>query len=125
MKKLINHLTEEPDPDIQVLTDLFTNFRLRPNRYVKRGIILKPGFHLQQSPRPRHKQQSDYVVEQSSFPLIALFWSLSWSKLASWKPGFRIHSELFGYKNFSRFNASALLSFLKAACSSSIIAPSV
>ena len=37
-------------------------------------IMLKPGFHLQQSPRPRHKKQSDYVVEQSSFPLIALFW---------------------------------------------------
>ena len=34
---------------------------------------LKPGFHLQQTPRPRHKKQSDYVVEQSSFPLIALF----------------------------------------------------
>ena len=64
MKKLINHLTEKPDPDIQVLTDLFTNFRLRPNRYVKPWIII------------------------------------------------RIHSELFGY--FSRFNASALLSFLKA-----------
>ena len=35
---------------------------------------VKPGFHLQQKPRPRHKKQSDYVVEQSSFPLIALFW---------------------------------------------------
>ena len=34
---------------------------------------LKPGFHLQQTPRPRHKKQNDYVVEQSSFPLIALF----------------------------------------------------
>ena len=32
-----------------------------------------PGFHLQQTPQPRHKKQSDYVVEQSSFPLIALF----------------------------------------------------
>ena len=36
--------------------------------------VLKPGFHLQQTPRPRHKKQSDYVVKQSSFPLIALFW---------------------------------------------------
>ena len=36
-------------------------------------IIIKPGFHLQQTPRPRHKRQSDYLVEQSSFPLIALF----------------------------------------------------
>ena len=65
MKKLINRLTEKPDPDIQVLTDLFTIFRLLPNRYVKFGIII------------------------------------------------RIHSKLFGY--FSQFNASALLSFLKAA----------
>ena len=32
------------------------------------------GFHLQQTPRPRHKKQSDYVVEQSSFLLIALYW---------------------------------------------------
>ena len=37
-------------------------------------FLLKPGFHLQQTPRPRHKKQSDYVLEQSSFPLIALFW---------------------------------------------------
>ena len=35
---------------------------------------LKPGFHLQQTPRPRHKKQSDYVVEQSSFTVIALFY---------------------------------------------------
>ena len=35
--------------------------------------LLKPGFHLQQTPRPRHKKQSDYVLEQLSFPLIALF----------------------------------------------------
>ena len=41
MKKLINRLTQKPDPDIQVLTDLFTDFRLRPNRYVKRGIIIR------------------------------------------------------------------------------------
>ena len=32
----------------------------------------KPGFHLQQTPRPQHKKQRDYVVEQPSFPLIAL-----------------------------------------------------
>ena len=36
--------------------------------------FLKPGFHLQQTPRPRHKTQSDYVIERSSFALIALFW---------------------------------------------------
>ena len=36
--------------------------------------IFKPGFHLQQTPRPRQKKQSDYLVEQSSFPLIALIW---------------------------------------------------
>ena len=40
---------------------------------VGNSIILKPSFHLQQTPRPRHKKQSDYVLEQSSFPLIALF----------------------------------------------------
>ena len=34
---------------------------------------VKPGFHLQQTLQPRHKKQSDYVVDQSSFPLIALF----------------------------------------------------
>ena len=38
------------------------------------SYLLKPGFHLQQTPRPRHKKQSDYVLEQSSLPLIALFW---------------------------------------------------
>ena len=37
-------------------------------------IIVWHGCHLQQTPRPRHKKQSDCVVEQSSFPLIALFW---------------------------------------------------
>ena len=37
-------------------------------------FIIRPGFHLQQTPRPRHKKQSDYVVEQPSLPLIALFW---------------------------------------------------
>ena len=36
--------------------------------------LTKSGFHLQQTQRPRRKKQSDYVVEQSSFPLIALFW---------------------------------------------------
>ena len=36
--------------------------------------MFKPGFHLRQTPRPRHKKQSDYVLEQSSLPLIALFW---------------------------------------------------
>ena len=54
--------------------------------------MLKPGFHLQQTPRPRHKKPSYYVVEQSSFfPLIAVLTqnsSLSWSKLALGKPGF-------------------------------------
>ena len=49
---------------------------------------VKPGFHLQQTPRPRHKKQSDYVVEHSSFPLTANCfvltqnWSFSLSKLA-------------------------------------------
>ena len=38
-----------------------------------RKHVLKPGFHLQQTPRPRHKKQSDYLIEQSSLPLIALF----------------------------------------------------
>ena len=37
-------------------------------------VSIRPGFHLQQTPRPRHKKQSDYVLEQSSLPLIALFW---------------------------------------------------
>ena len=36
--------------------------------------IMKPGFHLQQTPWPRHKKQSYYVLELSSLPLIALFW---------------------------------------------------
>ena len=35
---------------------------------------LKPGCHLQQTERPQHQKQSDYVVEQSSIALIALFW---------------------------------------------------
>ena len=35
---------------------------------------IKPGFHFQQTLRPRHKKQNDYVIERSSFPLIALFW---------------------------------------------------
>ena len=39
--------------------------------------FLIPGFHLPQTPRPRHKKQSDYMVEQSSFPLIALFWLIN------------------------------------------------
>ena len=36
-------------------------------------VLLKPSFHFQETLRPRHKKPSDYVVEQSSFPLIALF----------------------------------------------------
>ena len=36
-------------------------------------VSVKPGFHLQQTPRPRHKKQSDYVLEQSSFPLMFCF----------------------------------------------------
>ena len=42
--------------------------------HISNLLTVKPGFHLQQTPRPRHKKQSDYVLEQSSFPLIALFW---------------------------------------------------
>ena len=34
-------LLKKPDPDIQVLTDFFTDFRLRPNRYVKPWIIIR------------------------------------------------------------------------------------
>ena len=41
--------------------------------YSRLNSFVKPGFHLKQTPRPRHKEQSDYLVEQSSFPLIALF----------------------------------------------------
>ena len=37
-------------------------------------VTLKPGFHLLQTLRPRHKKQNDYVLEQPSFTLIALFW---------------------------------------------------
>ena len=33
------------------------------NTKVMNGVFIKPGFHLQQTPRPRHKKQSDYVVE--------------------------------------------------------------
>ena len=36
-------------------------------------MFIKPGFHLQKTPRPRHKKQNHYMVEQSSFALIALF----------------------------------------------------
>ena len=43
-------------------------------RYNSLRTSIKPGFHLQQAPRPRHKTQSSYVVERSSFTLIALFW---------------------------------------------------
>ena len=48
--------------------------RCRGRNWVNGNPGLKPGFHLQQTPQPSHKKQSDYVVEQSSFPLIALFW---------------------------------------------------
>ena len=42
--------------------------KLRMFSYIKPGlhIVVKPGFHLQQTPRPRHKKQSNYVLEQSS-----------------------------------------------------------
>ena len=35
---------------------------------------LKPGFHLQRTERLQHQKYSDYVVEQWSIALIALFW---------------------------------------------------
>ena len=56
------------------------------------AIVTPPGFHLQQTSQPRHKKQNNYVAEQPSFPtnrfVLAQNWSLSWSKLALWKPGF-------------------------------------
>ena len=60
-----------------LLTQRFLTFRCVPCVKIKDTddvLPVKPGFHLQQTPRPRHKKQSDYVIEQSSFPLIALFW---------------------------------------------------
>ena len=47
---------------------------LAPPFIINNAETVKPGFHLQQTPRPRHKKQSDYLVEQSSFLLIALCW---------------------------------------------------
>ena len=39
-----------------------------------KALPFKPGFHLQQTSRPRHRKQSDYVIERSSFAFISLFW---------------------------------------------------
>ena len=57
----------------QIITDVRNNSLLHQYHNIL-ALCIKPGFHLQQTPRPRHKKQSDYKVEQSSFPLIALFW---------------------------------------------------
>ena len=71
---------------------LITNM-LKKERNINNSEIrfIKFSFHLQQTPRPRHKKQSNYVVEQSSFPpnrfVSAQNWSLSWSKMDRWKPG--------------------------------------
>ena len=55
----------------------------------------KPSFHLQQAPRPQHKKQSDYWLNSHPSHLSLCFesenWSLSWSNLALWKPGFKHH----------------------------------
>ena len=40
-KKLINHLTEKPDPEVQILPDLFTYSGLQPNKCMKPGIIIR------------------------------------------------------------------------------------
>ena len=52
--------------------------------------FLMPGFHLQQTPRPRHKKTKQLWL--SSHPSTNRFvltqnLSLSWSKLVLWKPG--------------------------------------
>ena len=41
MKNLISSLTEKPNPEIQILGDLFTYSRLRPNKYVEPEIIIR------------------------------------------------------------------------------------
>ena len=40
LKKLINHLTEKSDSEIQILTDLFQILSYNLNEYVKPGIII-------------------------------------------------------------------------------------
>ena len=42
-------------------------------KFSNQSTMLKPGFHLQQTPRPQHSKQSDCVIEQLSFPLIVLY----------------------------------------------------
>ena len=61
-------------------------------------IIFKPGFHLQQTPLPRHKNRSDYVVEQSSFPLIALFWlKIGRCRGRNWRDGNKALRLIFNF----------------------------
>ena len=58
-----------------VVIKVFTCIKAAWNRVRNMfATVLKPGFHLQQTLRPRHKKQSDYVIEQSSFRSITLFW---------------------------------------------------
>ena len=41
MNDVINSLTDKPDPEIQILPGLYTDSRLRPNKYVKPGILIR------------------------------------------------------------------------------------
>ena len=81
---------------------LIALFWLKIGRYRGRNMLcghwdclaLKPSFHLQQTLRPWHKKQSDYVVVwvvilPTNRFVLAQNWSLSWPKLAQWKPSLR------------------------------------
>ena len=43
--------------------------------------LTKSGFHSQQTPRPQHKKQSDYVLEQSSFPQNRFVLAQNWQSM--------------------------------------------
>ena len=68
---------------LQPLTDSYDNRRPLTTLTL---TTFRPGFHLQQTPRSRHKKQNNYMVEQSSFPLIALFW-LKIGRCRNWLHG--------------------------------------
>ena len=57
-------------------------------------LVLKTGFHLQQTRRPRHKKKTKQlcdwaVILPTNRFVLTQNWSLSWSKLALSKPGFK------------------------------------
>ena len=69
------------------------------------GMSLRPGVHLQQTPRP--KKQSDYVLEQLYFPLIALFWPKIGRCRGRNPGGGHFHINLYVTCRFSGYHFSA------------------